>query len=55
MNMVLDVLDLVVDGVEHREVIVDDEIENGVDDEVLALRKTLRARLAAFAHMRIRT
>ena len=52
--MILDVLDLIVDRVEHRKVVVDDEIENGVDNEVFALREAFRARLAAFAHMRIR-
>ena len=49
-HAVLDALDLVGDRIQHRRVIVDDKIEDGVEDIVLALAERLGSRLAAFAH-----
>ena len=52
-HLVLDLLDLGVDRLEHRHVIVDDEIEDGVEDVFLAVREHDRAGLAALAHRRV--
>ena len=40
---VLDGLDLGLDRLQHRHVIVDDEVEDGVEDEILALGERRRA------------
>lgn len=45
---------LAFDGVEYREIIVGDEIENGVDDEAFADAHQLGRALAARAHWRVR-
>ena len=52
-DVVLDLLDLALDGFEHRHVVVDDEIEDRVEDVVLAVREHLRRGLAARAHRRV--
>ena len=52
-HSVLDRLDLIVDRLHHRHVVVDDEVEDGVEDVVLAVRQDGRARLAAPAYRRI--
>ena len=49
-HAVLDRLDLLLDRLEHRHVVVDDEVEDGVEDEVLALGQRGRAALPMLAH-----
>ncbi len=39
-DFVLDRVNLFLDRIEHRHVVVDDEIENGVEDEILAFART---------------
>jgi hypothetical protein len=48
--VVLDLLDLLLDHLEHRHVVVDDEIEDRVEDVILAVREHLRGCLAAQPH-----
>ena len=52
-NLALDLFELAFDLIEHREIIVGDEIENGVDDEAFADAHQLGRALAARAHWRI--
>ena len=47
---VLDRLDLVLDRLQHRHVVVDDEIEDGIEDEVLALGERGGAGFPMLAH-----
>src|SRR6266478_2903789 len=46
-------LDFLLDGFEHRRIVIDDEIEDGVEDIVLAAGQRPRAALAALAYRRI--
>jgi hypothetical protein len=46
-------LDFFLDGFEHRRVVIDDEIEDGVEDIVFAARQRSRTAFAAFAYRRI--
>jgi hypothetical protein len=41
------------DRLEHRHVVVDDEIEDGVEDIIFAMREYRRAGLAPLAHGRV--
>jgi hypothetical protein len=41
-HLVLDLLDLALDGLKDRHVVVDDEVEDGIEDEVLPIREGLR-------------
>ena len=50
---VLDRVDLVLDRLQHRHVVVDDEVEDRVQDEVLALGEAGRAALPVLAHRRV--
>ena len=52
-HAVLDRLDLGMDRLQHRRVVVDDEVEDGIEDVVLAVRERDRAGFAALAHGRI--
>jgi hypothetical protein len=49
-NLVLDLLNLVFELFKHGHVVVDDEIEDGVEDEVLALGQRMRTALPMLAH-----
>ena len=50
---VLQLLDFLAHRLDHRHVIVDDEIEDLVEDIVLAVRQRFRAGFAVLAHRRI--
>ncbi len=52
-DAILDAFDLLGDGFEHRCIIVDDKVEDGIENIVLAVAQRLRRRLAAIAHQRI--
>ena len=52
-HAVLDLVDLLLDLLQHRHVVVDDEIEDGIEDEILALGERGRAALPMLAHRRV--
>src|SRR6266702_4030093 len=52
-HVVLDLLDLLVNALEHGRVVVDDEIEDRIKDVVLAARERTRAALATLAYRRV--
>ena len=52
-HAVLDLVDLLLDLLQHRHVVVDDEVEDGVEDEVLALGERRRAALPMLPDRRV--
>jgi len=52
-DAILELLHLLVHGAHHRHVVVDDEVEYGMQDIVLAVGEHGRAGLAARAHGRV--